>query len=157
MSDEEIRHFRRRLRTLQRDLGWQWKNDASCCGIAVSECHALLEVAESEGMSLAELAAVLGLDASAVSRTVDGMVQAGLVTRTANPQDRRYVRISLTPHGRSVYENIDRTFNHYFAEVLSLVPEEKRHQVVEGFALLVDAIHKSHSRGDPREGPGHDG
>lgn len=154
MRDEEIRLFGRGLRALQRDLGAQWKDDASCCGITVAQCHALLEVAESGGMSLVELAGVLGLDTSTLSRTVDSMVQAKLVKRSVNPDDRRYVCIALTRRGRAVRANIDRTFNDHFAEVMGAIPEAKRRQVVESLAIMVDVIHESRKRDAPREEPG---
>jgi len=41
------------------------------------QCHALLELAESE-MSLSGLAAALDLDPSTLSRTVDGLVAPAL-------------------------------------------------------------------------------
>lgn len=140
---EDIRHLRRSLRALERELGWQWKNDASCCGITVAQCHALLELDATEGMSLVELAAALGLDTSTLSRTVDGMVQAALVRRSADPGDRRYVRIELAPHGRAVRDDIEQTFNAHFAAVLGAIPAEKRRQVVESLAVLVEAVRQS--------------
>jgi DNA-binding MarR family transcriptional regulator len=146
MKVRDLRLFREKMRRLQRDLGWQWKSDAGCCGITTAQCHALLEVGEKGEISLVELAGILGLDTSTLSRTMDGMVQSGLVERHLNPSDRRYVSISLTAHGRAVYDEIDRTFNNYFKVIFEMIPEEKREQVLESFALLVDAVHQSCSR-----------
>lgn len=157
MDLETIRRFRRTVRRMQRQLGWQLRDDAGCCGVTLAQCHALLEAAEREEVSLMELAAMLELDTSTVSRTVDGMVKAGLVKRLVNPDDRRYVSIALTPHGHSVYQGIERTSNAYFAEVLSLVPEAKREPVLECLAILAEAIRKSRQRAAAGEVPGRDG
>ena len=140
MNVEEIRLFRKAVRRLQRDLGWQWKTDAACCGVTVTQCHALLEVAEHEEISLAELAAILGLDRSTLSRTVDGMFREGLVGRCANPGDRRYISISLTGRGRSVCEEINHTFDDYFNGVFEHIPVEQRRQVLKSFLLLTEAV-----------------
>lgn len=146
MSEVEIRNLRRKMRLIQRNLGWQWKNDAECCGITVAQCHVLTEIGDRGEISVVELAAILGLDTSTLSRTVDGMVRSGLARRHVNPDDRRYVVISLTAQGRTVYENIDSTFNRYFADTLELIPVEKRGQVLESLSLLADAVQQAGSR-----------
>jgi DNA-binding MarR family transcriptional regulator len=49
-----------------------------------------------------DLAAVLGVDKSSLSRRVDRMCEAGLVERQASPDDRRGTLAALTAHGRAV-------------------------------------------------------
>ncbi len=142
MNEQEIRLIREKMLQLQRNLGGQLKSDAKCCGITVAQCHALMEVGAKGEMSLIELAGSLGLDNSTLSRTIDGMVQAGLVKRYANSQDRRYVAISLSRKGLALYDNIDRTFNEYFAGIFELIPEDKREQILESFTLLTEAVSK---------------
>ena len=142
MYVKEIRLIRERMLELQRNLGGQLKSDAKCCGITVAQCHALMKVGAKGEISLVELAGSLGLDNSTLSRTIDVMVQAGLVERYANPHDRRYVTISLSTKGCALYNNIDRTSNEYFASALELIPEEKRGQILESFTLLEEAVSK---------------
>ncbi len=142
MDVQEIRLIRERMLQLQRNLGGQLKSDTKCCGITVAQCHALMKVGLKGEISLVELAGSLGLDNSTLSRTIDSMVQAGLVERNANPQDRRYVTISLSRKGLALYNNIDSTFNEYFASVFDLIPEDKRGQILESFTLLTEAVSK---------------
>ena len=54
MDRRSLHLLREKLRRLQRELGWQQKNDASCCGVTVARCHALLEIGRQEEISLAE-------------------------------------------------------------------------------------------------------
>ncbi len=140
MITGEIRAFREKLRQLLREMGWQFKNDAICCGVTVAQCHALLEIEKEGAISLRDLAEVLGLDISTLSRTIDNMVQTGLVARRANPEDRRYVAISLTEKGMEITGTIDRTYNDYFAAVFQKIPPHKRDQVIESIYLLADAL-----------------
>ncbi|MEW5784170.1 MAG: MarR family transcriptional regulator [Bacillota bacterium] len=114
--------------------------------MTTAQCHALMEVGKKYEISLVELADSLGLDTSTLSRTIDGMVQAGLVERRAKPDDRRYVSISLADRGKKVFGDIARTFNDYYTAVFALIPEEKHRQVLESFMLLEEAISKSSNR-----------
>lgn len=50
----------------------------------------------------AELAAVVGLDRSVVSRRASVLEGAGLLTRTSDPRDSRWTLLSLTEKGREV-------------------------------------------------------
>lgn len=140
MKTETIRELRIAMRRIERGLGWQGKNDAACCGVTTAQCHALLKVAEERELSLAELAAALGLDKSTLSRTVESMVEEGILERRSNPADRRYVVISPTKKGYALCEKINNTFDLYFRRVLGSIRPGKRDQVLESIVLLADAI-----------------
>ncbi|UNC92021.1 MarR family winged helix-turn-helix transcriptional regulator [Candidatus Contubernalis alkaliaceticus] len=142
MKTQEIRQFRELILQLHRNLGGQLKNDAKCCGITVAQCHALMKVGTKKEISLIDLAGILQLDNSTLSRTIDGMVQLGLVMRHVNPEDRRYVIVSLTTKGHSIYNSIDSFFNEYFSSVFDLIPKEKHGQVLESFYLFAEAVDK---------------
>ncbi len=132
--------LREELRRLQRALGWQVKNDASCCGVTVAQCHVVLELGQRGELSLVALADALGLDTSTLSRTVENMVQEGLVERRNDPRDRRFILLTLTSRGRAVKEEIDYTYNNYFSGVLEHIPKGKHTQVLESVHLLAEAF-----------------
>lgn len=143
MENEDIRNLRQAVRRLQHNLSWQWKSDAACCGVTMGQCHALLEVADKEEVSLADMAEALGLDRSTLSRTVDGLVEDGLLERRAKPGDRRYVSITLTKQGKNVCAELNTVYNQYLKDVMTLIPPDKRKQVIESLILLTHAVGKS--------------
>jgi DNA-binding MarR family transcriptional regulator len=53
-----------------------------------------------------ELAAILGLDRSTVSRQIAPVLKAGYVTRSEDVRDARAALLSLTPEGKRVYKRI---------------------------------------------------
>jgi DNA-binding MarR family transcriptional regulator len=55
-----------------------------------------------ETPSQRQLAEHSGLDPIYVSKLIRALERAGLVTRTADPDDSRAVRLALTPHGEAV-------------------------------------------------------
>ncbi|MEW6446602.1 MAG: MarR family transcriptional regulator [Bacillota bacterium] len=121
------------------------KSEVGCCGITLSQCHLLLEVSRREGdgeTSQSDLAAVLGLDLSTVSRVVDGLVRQDLLKREVNSLDRRRSILTLTDSGEELVKSINRNMRSYTQEVLKQLPPEKRQAVLESLGLLVEAMQK---------------
>lgn len=140
MKDQKIRFLREKLRLLEREANDPFGRDAGCCGLTLAQCHTLLEIGTRGEVSLVDLASNFGLDTSTLSRMIQGLFVLGLVSRVTNEKDRRYVRISLTRAGRDLYEKIETSFNGFFAEVLELIPPEKKESVIESIALFADAV-----------------
>ncbi|MGI6406100.1 MAG: MarR family winged helix-turn-helix transcriptional regulator [Syntrophaceticus sp.] len=128
------------LTLLTRRLGLFNKSELPCCGITYSQCHPLVEIGRKKCVSVNELAEQLGLDKSTMSRTVNTMVEQGLVTRKPDPEDRRYMKIRLTPAGSSVLSNIESRMSDYYLNIYQSIPPNKRKQVLESLELLVQTI-----------------
>jgi DNA-binding MarR family transcriptional regulator len=137
---EGSNQLREGIRLLEKKLGFLSKSETPCCGITFSQCHALVEVGRAGSISLNELADILGLDNSTLSRTINNLVNNGLVQRELNQLDRRYVVINLTKDGMKVFEGIETSMNLYFKRIYKSIPENKRNQVVESLAILNEAI-----------------
>lgn len=142
MDTEKIRLFRKSLRHLELEISGELKKDDICFGLTLSQCNLLLEIGSNEEISIVQLASTLGLDTSTLSRSVDGMVNIGLVDRRQNPDDRRYVVLSLTKQGRGLFDTIENHYNDYFSRLFEGIPQEKHEQVVESFFLFSEAVKK---------------
>lgn len=140
MDIKKIKLLREKIRQLEREVSSPFRPETGCCGLTLAQCHTLLEVGSRREVSLGELSASIGLDASTLSRTIQGLVTLGLVDRLTNEKDRRSVAISLTDQGRRVFTDIETTFNDYFGGVLELVPVEERESVIDGISRFSDAV-----------------
>ncbi|MDW7739329.1 MAG: MarR family transcriptional regulator [Bacillota bacterium] len=143
VKDEEIRVLQRAIRQLQRSLIFQSKNDARCCGITFAQCHALMEIGNDQSITLNNLASLLSLNNSTLSRTVDSMVKGDLVKREVNPEDRRAVNITLTEKGKLLYDSLNCTYDSFYRNIMDLIPAEKQAQVIDSIALLAGAVIKT--------------
>ena len=143
MDIQKIKHLREKLRILERESMGVFDAQQECCGLTLSQCHTLIEIGMKGDISLVELASALGLDASTLSRTIQGMVIIGLVHRTTNEKDRRFVSISLTEQGRKVYEKIDGIYNAFLAGVFELLPGDEHDRILEDIGLFVEAVRKA--------------
>ncbi|MEN6462572.1 MAG: MarR family transcriptional regulator [Syntrophomonas sp.] len=133
-------HLREIIRKLERKLGTLDEREMSCCGVTMAQCHALVEIGRAGEISLNELAEMLNLENSTMSRTVNNLVNGELVKRDIDSQDRRYVNISLTESGGKIFGGIEESMTLYYRRVYNSIPEEKREQVLESLELLLDAF-----------------
>ena len=67
----------------------------------------LLGVLRDRGPTMNQLAKLLGLDKSSVTRLVDRAERRGLVARVRSTTDRRAVLVNLTDDGRSLVSGLD--------------------------------------------------
>src|SRR3982750_3668540 len=70
-------------------------------GLTVPQFRTLCYVSMTEGSSLSAVAEFIGLSLPAMSRLVDGLVEHGLMHRRPCDDDRRHVRLSVTPTGET--------------------------------------------------------
>lgn len=68
--------------------------------ITSSQAGIMFLLEKGQGLSMTELSQALVADNSAITRLVDRLERAGLVNRTASPDDRRVSVIVLTDKGR---------------------------------------------------------
>jgi DNA-binding MarR family transcriptional regulator len=134
-----IAAFRRQLRVLEREVVRQLEAETGCCGVTLAQCHTLVELAASE-LSLTGLASALGLDTSTLSRTVDGLVRAGMVERSEDASDRRLLRLTLTPAGKAKVAYIDGMCNRYYGDLLAGMSQRDRQCVLRAVGLLAERM-----------------
>jgi len=140
MAGHESSELRELVRVLVRHLGILEKSDAMCCGVSLAQCHAIVEIGRKGKINLNDLADLLGVDKSTMSRTINNLVESGLAARDLDGGDRRYVVIQLTENGQRFFENTETGMERYFRGVLERIPEAKRGQVLESLALLTAAV-----------------
>jgi len=70
---------------------------AECLGVSESDLRCLNIVENNGGISAGELAVEAGLTAGAVTGVIDRLEKIGYARRTPDPNDRRRVRVDVTP------------------------------------------------------------
>jgi DNA-binding MarR family transcriptional regulator len=140
ISDTDLTRFRKFLRALERSIAGQLKDETVCCGITSAQCHTILELEERGKASVSELADSFGLDRSTLSRTIDGLVTGGLLSRVENQEDRRYSLITLTEEGKKKVTWVNDLCNSDYRRLFSFIPREKHTMVIEAAEILADAM-----------------
>ncbi|MEI6578812.1 MAG: MarR family transcriptional regulator [Eubacteriales bacterium] len=139
IDNEKFRQLRELVRLMERNLGIL-DDKMTCCGISLAQCHALVEIGRAGTISLVELANLINLDNSTMSRTVNNLVNNKMAERELDPNDRRYVAIKLTQAGTKVYNEIESEMEIYFMKIFDSIPADKQDQVLDSLQILLNAI-----------------
>ena len=83
-------------------------------------------------MSQHELARLLGLEKSTVSRLVAGLVDRGWVSRERNPDNRRLYRLQLTHDGQAAARQIGKELRAQHTQLLNGLTPAERHGLRSG-------------------------
>lgn len=132
--------LREKLRILVRKLGVLERGEASCCGITLSQSYTIVEIGRAGSMSVNLLTEILGVDKSTVSKSIDKLVNNGIMLRDADPEDRRSVILRLSDKGQSVFDAIEKRSTAYFNEVVADIPDDKREQIIESLQYLIKSL-----------------
>lgn len=140
MEQIQLRDFRKYLREIEREVARSLKDQTTCCGVTMAQCHVILELGELGNPSIGDLADRLKLDASTLSRTVDGLVKSGLLNRLEDPRNRRRTVISLTEKGQAVSESINTQCDQFYLSLFSKIPAERHGRLLEAVGLLAGIL-----------------
>jgi DNA-binding MarR family transcriptional regulator len=86
-----------------------------------------------------DIAVELGVHASNATRISEKLVRAGLVERSEDPTDRRFVTLSLTGEGERLVERVIEHRRNAIAAVLAAMPADERESAARGFAAFAAA------------------
>ena len=100
--------------------------------VTASEARALTELLAAHGIAQGQLAALLGLEKSTVSRLAAGLEGKGWIRRGRDEQNHRYVRLYLTPQGRAVADRILQAWQSRQARILAGLTTEERTGLATG-------------------------
>ena len=104
------------------------------------QVHALVLLAEAGEPKISELAAVLSLDESTVTRLVDKLEAAGLAGRRRSTSDRRSTSVVITDEGRKVVTCAREHQRVLLAEVLSALDPKERIEFIRLTAKAAEAM-----------------
>jgi len=108
--------------------------------VSGSEARALIELVQARGIAQGELAGLLGLEKSTVSRLAAGLERKGWVRRGRDEGNQRYVRLYLTAEGGAVAARLWDAWQSRQARILAALTEEERAGLSAGLRGLVRGL-----------------
>ena len=116
---------------------------------SLSEARVLYELAYREEPSAKEIGGALGLDAGYLSRIVQNFDEAGLITRTPLPSDRRQYRLALTVKGRQTFAKLERSMRDEVAAMLAKLPHDGKARLIGAMAEIERLLGEAGSSSAP--------
>jgi DNA-binding MarR family transcriptional regulator len=122
--------------------------------VSPSEARALIELVSARGIAQGELAGLLGLEKSTVSRLAAGLERKGWIRRGRDEGNQRYVRLFLTQEGRAIATQVWGAWQSRQARILGALSPEERVGLSTGLRGLVRGLAAEGLLGDsPAPGP----
>lgn len=123
-----------------------------------SEARALIELVKAHGIAQGELASLLGLEKSTVSRLAASLERKGWVRRGRDTGNQRYLRLYLTAEGGAVADRLWDAWHSRQARILAALSDDERDGLSRGLRGLVRGLMAEGLLGDAgrdgREGSG---
>lgn len=96
-------------------------------GVNLAQSFVLFSLLENDGSTLSEIGLRAQIENSSLTTMVDKLEKENLVERRSYPQDRRVIRLYLTPKGREVGSKIleaGLNFNKYLEKNISIPAQD---------------------------------
>ena len=108
--------------------------------LTIAQLSLLASVVQAGPIGVGQLAEIEGLPSPAVTRLADKLEEAGLVTRQANPADRRGVHLAATVQGEQLLARRREAGNAWLAGHLSALSEDDRLALERAVGVLESLI-----------------
>ena len=102
----------------------------------------LISIEEYDNPSLSGLGKMLNVSKSQMTLKMDKLAQAGYTERIPDKEDRRIIRIVLTPEGKSFVENYKKTVKEGMKQLLSPLNIEEMEELKKSIATIKNVVLK---------------
>lgn len=110
--------------------------------ISMPQFFLLMHLHRHEQCGISDLSEQMDVTTAAASQLVDKLVQAGLLTRTEDPNDRRAKQVSLTPAGEEMVEKAVTERTRWVDELAVVLSDEEKAKITNALEVLTEATKK---------------
>jgi DNA-binding MarR family transcriptional regulator/GNAT superfamily N-acetyltransferase len=144
MDGKEIRDIRDAARRLVRELGFM-RSTLAGTNLHASAVHAVIEIGQGHQVTAADLANILNLEKSSISRMVRKLIDAGEVAEAVSDQDARSKLLSLTEQGRKTLAKINAFAKQQVSRAVGPLSPTARKSISAGLATYARALESKRS------------
>ncbi|MGB7873209.1 MAG: MarR family transcriptional regulator [Anaerolineales bacterium] len=111
-------------------------------GFSMPQFFLLMQVRRHEHCGISDLSDNLEITNAATSQLVDKLVQANLLVRTENPNDRRAKQVSLSPAGEAFIGSAIAERSRWVDDLAAVLNTDEQQKVAEALEILTEAAHR---------------
>ena len=106
-------------------------------GVGGAQVWMLAAIAETPDISVSQLGKALSIHVSTASNLLDKLARRGLVDRLRSDDDRRAVRLRVTPAGQAILDRAPQPLTGLMIDALRKMPRESLDRLDEDLACLI--------------------
>ena len=107
-------------------------------GFSMPQFFLLMHLHRHEQCGISDLSEHMDVTAAATSQLVDKLVQAGLLVRVEDPNDRRAKQVSLSPAGEALIQRGIAERSRWVDELAEMLNDEECRKVAEALNILTE-------------------
>ena len=123
---------------MHRSMG-DWTRFVKFSGFSMPQFMILMHVHYKKPCGITDLSEKMEISTAAVSQLVDKLVQAGLLERAENPNDRRAKKVALSPKGKQLIEKGIEERYRWVEELEKSLSDVEKNKVSEALTILIRA------------------
>ncbi|HZK43685.1 MAG TPA: MarR family transcriptional regulator [Syntrophomonadaceae bacterium] len=108
--------------------------------ISIPQSFILFCLLEDDGITLKEIGNRSLIDSSSMTVLVDKLENEGLVARKLDPQDRRAIRVFITPAGKALAEEVTEIGREFNVKLYDLLGEGNQKEFTHGIRNLLAGL-----------------
>lgn len=147
MDQNQPNQYINEVRNLFRNIAKNYKSyvfsQVSPLDFTVPQVTLLHELYHHPNITLKEVSELMGLAKSTTCGIVDRLVQKGFVIRTVDPEDRRTVKLSLSPQINDLNATFEMIRTDYFYRVLKNLSESDIKEIINALQKINTAMNKT--------------
>ena len=116
-----------------------WRQFVKTTGLSMPQFGLLMRLYYGGGCEVHDLGTHLDVSSAAASQLVDRLVQAGLVQRTEDPEDRRARQVTMTTKARALIDRGMEEMYRWVDELVRGLNEEERDLALQALPALIHA------------------
>ena len=116
-----------------------WSHFVKSTGLSMPQFSILMQLYHKGASGMSDLSEGFGISPAAASQLVDKLVQADLLLRTENPNDRRAKQVALTARGKQLIEQGIAERYRWMEKLDENLSLEERNKVAEALKILDEA------------------
>jgi len=119
------------LSNFRREISRSLDTDTLNLSINRTQKQVLMAILRTKENNMTDLSQQIGMEKSTLTRTIDSLIEEGLVTRASGTQDRRTIICALTEKGQLIANQLDKIMREHLEKLLSELSENKLSELSE--------------------------
>lgn len=124
------------MKKIDRNLG----EKLEVYGISIPQSFILYSLLEDDGITLKEIGNRTLIDSSSMTVLVDKLENDGLVERRLDPQDRRAIRVFITPKGEKLAIEVTEIAKEFNVSLYDLLGEGNQKEFFHGVNNIINGL-----------------
>jgi len=144
--DEYVRVIESCIPKIMKGMRFTIPKQAMGIKLSFSQGLTLICLSQQDPCKMTELSNETGINLTALTGVIDGLIREKLVMRKRTPKDRRVVLITLTSSGRKLVNGVQQYRRKGIRYVIKSLDADNKDIIIRGFGKMVNIFYEQNTK-----------